>query len=59
MATAQSPSAFLAFVDKTILKTANFQNALRVYDCQARTTKLCEMIALFLLIPKNSFYCGG
>ena len=52
MATAQSPSAFLPFVDETLLKAGIFLNASRIYNYQAKIVKLCKMIALSLIVSK-------
>ena len=53
MAIAQSRSAFLPFVDETVPRTSNSQMLPEIYNYQARNTKLYEMIALCLLIPKK------
>ena len=57
MATAQSPSAFLPFIDGTLLKAGNF-NASRIYNYQAKTAKLCELIALFMMVSKIYIFMG-
>ena len=57
MATTQSPSAFLPFFDEMVLKIANLQMLPEI--TVIKVTKLCELIALSLLIKKYDYYGGG